>query len=179
MNKNQIAVQVNELTRAFGDFKAVDTISFQVKKGEIFGFLGANGAGKTTTIRMLCGLLLPTSGQAEVAGFDVYSEYEKIKLNMGMLWRERNILFGMAETSCRYLRPARYHQLIRIVTEIDALKEKILVLRHSINASTDDALMVEGYENRICLDVSDPKDFKAMDIPGDIYTILVNAKGEA
>jgi YbgC/YbaW family acyl-CoA thioester hydrolase len=103
--------------------------------------------------------------------------FEKIKLNMGMLWRERNILFGMAETSCRYLRPARYHQLIRIVTEIDALKEKILVLRHSIHASTDDALMVEGYENRICLDVSDPKDFKAMNIPEDIYAILENAKG--
>jgi len=85
MNEDNVAVKVNHLTRAFGDFKAVDDISFQVRKGEIFGFLGANGAGKTTTIRMLCGLLLPSSGQAEVGGFDVYKEFEKIKLNIGYM----------------------------------------------------------------------------------------------
>ena len=60
-----------DLTKRFGDFTAVDAISFEVKKGEVFGFLGANGAGKTTAMRMLCGLSLPTSGEASIAGFDI------------------------------------------------------------------------------------------------------------
>ncbi|RMH62168.1 MAG: ABC transporter ATP-binding protein [Calditrichaeota bacterium] len=79
------AVEAENLTRRFGRFTAVDHISFKVNKGEIFGFLGANGAGKTTTIRMLCGLLLPTEGQARVAGFDVYTAYEKIKMHIGYM----------------------------------------------------------------------------------------------
>jgi ABC-2 type transport system ATP-binding protein len=78
-------VEVENLTRKFGTFTAVDAISFKVSKGEIFGFLGANGAGKTTAIRMLCGLLSPSSGQARVAGFDVYTEYEAIKQNIGYM----------------------------------------------------------------------------------------------
>jgi ABC-2 type transport system ATP-binding protein len=73
------------LTRRFGHFVAVDEISFQVQKGEIFGFLGANGAGKTTAMRMLSGLLTPTSGKASVAGFDVYRQNEKIKQNIGYM----------------------------------------------------------------------------------------------
>ena len=80
-----IAVEVKELSRKFGRFTAVDKVSFSVAKGEIFGFLGANGAGKTTTIRMLCGLLLPSSGEARVAGMDVYTEYEQIKKNIGYM----------------------------------------------------------------------------------------------
>ncbi len=79
------AVAVNDLTRTFGDFTAVDHISFNVSRGEIFGFLGANGAGKTTTIRMLCGLLLPSGGTARVAGLDVYSSYEQIKQRIGYM----------------------------------------------------------------------------------------------
>ncbi|MEO8405178.1 MAG: ABC transporter ATP-binding protein [Chitinophagaceae bacterium] len=75
----------DQLTKRFGDFTAVDGISFEVSKGEIFGFLGANGAGKTTAMRMLCGLSLPTSGTASVAGFDVYKENEKIKRNIGYM----------------------------------------------------------------------------------------------
>ena len=72
-------IEVENLRKEFGDFVAVNDINFEVKKGEIFGFLGANGAGKTTAIKMLCGLLLPTSGKAKIAGFDVYKEREKIK----------------------------------------------------------------------------------------------------
>jgi 4-hydroxybenzoyl-CoA thioesterase len=102
--------------------------------------------------------------------------FEKINLNIGKLWSERKILFGLAETSCRYLSPARYHQSIRIVTKIDTLEDKTFFFKHSIHASTDDTLMVEGYENRICLDVSDPKDFKAIDIPQDIRAVLKGAK---
>jgi ABC-2 type transport system ATP-binding protein len=79
------AIVANGLTKRFGDFTAVDKISFEVSKGEIFGFLGANGAGKTTAMRMLCGLSIPTSGKASVAGFDVFKENEKIKRNIGYM----------------------------------------------------------------------------------------------
>ncbi len=79
------AVVIDRLTKRFDGFTAVDQISLSVGRGEIFGFLGANGAGKTTAIRMLCGLLLPTSGNGTVAGFDIYKETEKIKLNIGYM----------------------------------------------------------------------------------------------
>ena len=78
-------VEVQNLTKKFGDFVAVDNISFNVKKGEIFGFLGANGAGKTTAMKMLTGLLSPTSGKAIVAGWDVEKNPEKVKLNIGYM----------------------------------------------------------------------------------------------
>ncbi len=73
------------LTKKFGSFTAVDKISFEVHKGEIFGFLGANGAGKTTAIKMFCGLLKPTSGKGYVAGFNIYKETEKIKRKIGYM----------------------------------------------------------------------------------------------
>ena len=79
------AIEVNELEKRFGGFVAVDKVSFNVEKGKIFGFLGANGAGKSTTIRMLCGLLSSTSGTATVAGYDINSEPEKIKENIGYM----------------------------------------------------------------------------------------------
>ncbi|WP_276501370.1 ABC transporter ATP-binding protein [Terrimonas pollutisoli] len=75
----------DHLTKRFGDFTAVSEISFEVSKGEIFGFLGANGAGKTTAMRMLCGLSIPTSGKASVAGFDVFRQTESIKKNIGYM----------------------------------------------------------------------------------------------
>jgi ABC-2 type transport system ATP-binding protein len=78
-------ITAEKLTKKFGQFTAVDHISFDVMKGEIFGFLGANGAGKTTAMRMLCGLSLPTSGAATVAGFDVYKQNELIKKNIGYM----------------------------------------------------------------------------------------------
>ena len=84
MTANKV-ITVNKLTKRFGDFTAVDRISFEVEKGEVFGFLGANGAGKTTAMRMLCGLSLPSSGEASVAGFDVYRQNEKIKRNIGYM----------------------------------------------------------------------------------------------
>src|SRR5436190_18845125 len=83
--KNEKVIQANQLTKRFGDFTAVDQITFDVNKGEIFGFLGANVAGKTTAMRMLCGLSPPTSGTGRVAGFDVYKENEKIKKNIGYM----------------------------------------------------------------------------------------------
>ncbi len=83
--KREHSISVKNLTKKFGDFTAVDAISFTVKKGEIFGFLGANGAGKTTAMKMLIGISKPTSGEAEVAGFDVYKSTEKIKKNIGYM----------------------------------------------------------------------------------------------
>jgi ABC-2 type transport system ATP-binding protein len=79
------SILAEDLTKRFGDFVAVDHISFQVRKGEIFGFLGANGAGKTTAMRMLCGLSIPSSGKASVGGFDVYTQTEKIKQQIGYM----------------------------------------------------------------------------------------------
>lgn len=78
-------IHVEELTKQFGNFTAVDHISFDVVKGEVFGFLGANGAGKTTAMRMLCGLSRPTSGTGTVAGYDITRQYEAIKKNIGYM----------------------------------------------------------------------------------------------
>ncbi|RMH53956.1 MAG: ABC transporter ATP-binding protein [Bacteroidetes bacterium] len=78
-------IEAHGLTRRFGDFTAVDALTFSVEAGEIFGFLGANGAGKTTAIRMLTGLLRPTSGEARVVGFDVYTQAEAIKRHIGYM----------------------------------------------------------------------------------------------
>ena len=84
MNNNKV-IHVEGLTKMFGDFAAVDAITFDVKKGEIFGFLGANGAGKTTAMKMLIGISNPTSGKASVAGFDVFTQAEDIKKNIGYM----------------------------------------------------------------------------------------------
>jgi ABC-2 type transport system ATP-binding protein len=78
-------IEANDLTRRFGDFTAVDHISFAIDEGEVFGFLGANGAGKTTSIRMLTGLLEPTEGEAQVAGYDVRSHPEQVKRRIGYM----------------------------------------------------------------------------------------------
>ena len=85
--KHEVApvIEVEQLTKCFGDFTAVDHISFLVNRGEIFGFLGANGAGKTTAMRMLCGLSKPTSGIGKVAGYDIYREAEQVKKHIGYM----------------------------------------------------------------------------------------------
>ena len=87
-----VAISATNLTKRFGNFTAVDQITFEVKQGEIFGFLGANGAGKTTAMRMLCGLLKPTNGEAIVAGFDVFKEQEKIKKNIGYMSQKFSLM---------------------------------------------------------------------------------------
>ena len=83
--KNNIIIDVEGLTKKFGSFTAVDNISFQVKEGEIFGFLGANGAGKTTAMQMLIGLTKKTGGKATVAGYDIHTQSEQIKKNIGYM----------------------------------------------------------------------------------------------
>jgi len=81
----ELVLETNQLTKRFGDFVAAEEITFNVAKGEIFGFLGANGAGKTTVMRMLCGLSMPSSGSAKVAGFDIYKQTEQIKKHIGYM----------------------------------------------------------------------------------------------
>src|SRR3989304_10492379 len=82
---NENIIEVKDLVKKFGDFTANNQLTFSVKKGEIFGFLGANGAGKTTALRILCGLSKPTSGEINVGGYNVYTESEKIKKNIGYM----------------------------------------------------------------------------------------------
>lgn len=81
----EVVIKTDKLTKRFGDFVATNNLSIEVFKGEIFGFLGANGAGKTTAMRMLCGLSIPSSGTAKIAGYDVYKETELIKKNIGYM----------------------------------------------------------------------------------------------
>jgi ABC-2 type transport system ATP-binding protein len=85
MTNNTYSIETSGLTKVFGSYTAVDHISFGVQKGEVFGFLGANGAGKTTAIRMLCGLLLPTSGNGSVAGYDIMTQTSSIRTRIGYM----------------------------------------------------------------------------------------------
>ena len=91
----EIVIITEKLSKRFGDFIATNEVTFEVSKGEIFGFLGANGAGKTTAMRMLCGLLAPSSGKASVAGYDVYTQSESIKKNIGYM--SQKFSFTVAE----------------------------------------------------------------------------------
>ena len=101
--------------------------------------------------------------------------FQSLNLNLGTLVKERGIIFGLVETGCRYHLPGRYNEWIEIVTSIDDLSEKTMVLRHDISRFSDGALMTEGFEKRICLDVTDPLLFRTIEIPGDIRNILSNA----
>lgn len=122
-------IETNNLTQRFGTFTAVDRISFEVGEGEIFGFLGANGAGKTTAMRMLCGLSTPTSGEARVAGFDVYKETEQIKRHIGYM-SQKFSLYG----------DLKVWENIRLFGGIYGLTEKKLA------AKTDELLAVLNLE---------------------------------
>lgn len=112
----EIVISVKDLTKKFGSFTAVDHITLQVRRGEIFGFLGANGAGKTTAMRMLCGLSFPTSGSGTVAGYDILRQAEEIKRHIGYMsqkfslyenltvWENLNLfatIYGMSPKSIR------------------------------------------------------------------------------
>lgn len=98
MNKDNYAISVRGLTKRFGSFTAVDHISFDVSRGEIFGFLGANGAGKTTAMRMLCGLSRPTAGTGTVAGCDINTQSEMIKRRIGYMSQKFSLYEGLTVT---------------------------------------------------------------------------------
>ena len=125
-----IAIKTEHLTKRFGDFTAVDNISFEVEKGEIFGFLGANGAGKTTAMKMLIGISKPTSGKGWVAGYDIQTEAEKIKKNIGYMSQRFSLYDDL-----------KVWENIRLYAGIYGMKEK------EIEAKTEIVLQKLGFEN--------------------------------
>ena len=127
-------ITAHKLTKKFGDFTAVDHISFDVHKGEIFGFLGANGAGKTTAMRMLCGLSLPTSGEATVAGFDVYKENEKIKKSIGYMSQKFSLYEDLTVKENMEFYGGIYHMTDKYIKEKTATILKQLHLEKEGNA---------------------------------------------
>src|ERR1700744_1139335 len=133
----ETVITTDKLTKRFGSFVACNELSFEVGKGEIFGFLGANGAGKTTAMRMLCGLLAPSSGKARIAGFDVYRETEKIKRNIGYMSQKfslyddltvsENIRFYAAIYGLRI--PAIRQKTAVLLEELQLVKEAKTLVR--------------------------------------------------
>ncbi|MCG2590642.1 ABC transporter ATP-binding protein [Rhodohalobacter sulfatireducens] len=132
----EVAIQTRDLTKKFGDFTAVNQISFDVRRGEIFGFLGANGAGKTTAIKMLTGLLSPTSGEGSVAGHDIHSESEAIKKKIGYMSQrfslyddltvKENIRFyGGVYGLSRHILRSKYDEILEKVDLKDEIDSRV------------------------------------------------------
>ncbi|MFZ2053689.1 MAG: ABC transporter ATP-binding protein [Candidatus Aminicenantales bacterium] len=146
---NQPSIVVSSLTKTFGDFVAVNSVSFQVYQGEIFGFLGANGAGKSTTIRMLCGLLSPTSGNASVGGFDIAGQPEMVKSRIGYVSQKFSLYEDLtAEENIRFyggvygLSRIRIRSKLPWVLEMAGLKGR----EHSLTAE-----LAGGWKQRLAL----------------------------
>lgn len=123
-------ITAKNLVKKFGSFTANDDLSFEVKKGEIFGFLGANGAGKTTAVRILCGLSVPTSGEVTVAGYDIYRETEKIKRNIGYMSQKFSLYEDLTVSENIRLFGGIYGISSREIRE----KQEILLNRLGMNA---------------------------------------------
>lgn len=134
---NKYVIEVNGLTKRFGDFTAVDAITFKVGKGEIFGFLGANGAGKTTAMRMLCGLSMPTAGSGIVDGYDICTQAELVKRHIGYMSQK----FSLYEQLTVY-------ENLRLFATIYGLSNK------EIRTRTDDLFrrleMLDMRNTRVC-----------------------------
>ena len=145
-------ITANKLTKKFGDFTAVDHISFDVHKGEIFGFLGANGAGKTTAMRMLCGLSLPTSGEATVAGFDVYKENEKIKKNIGYMSQKFSLYEDLTVKENMEFYGGIYHMTDKFI------KEKTEIILDQLGLKKEGNLLVKslplGWKQKLAFSVA-------------------------
>ena len=135
----KFAIQARGLTKRFGDFTAVDAITFEVKRGEIFGFLGANGAGKTTAIKMLIGLSKPTAGEATIAGFDVYTQRELIKENIGYMSQKFSLYEDLTIA-----------ENIRFYGGVYGLNRRKIALK---TVEITEALQLEEYTNRLVSDL--------------------------
>lgn len=158
MKEEEIVISAKELTKRFGSFTAVDHISFEVKRGEIFGFLGANGAGKTTAMRMLCGLSKPTSGEGKVAGFDIRHQAENIKKNIGYMSQK----FSLYE-DLKVWENIRLYAGIYGMQDQD-IAEKTERLLHKLNFENERNTLVSsiplGWKQKLAFSVSifhDPK----------------------
>jgi len=151
VNENH-AVDVEDITRRFGEFTAVDNISLAVSKGEIFGFLGANGAGKTTAIRMLCGLLMPTEGTGQVAGCDIYTQAETIKKNIGYMSQKFSLYSDMTGRENIFFYGAAYNLSKSFISDrLRTLSER-LRLTDFIDRPTHS--LPVGWRQRLALAVS-------------------------
>ncbi len=143
------SVIMDKLTKRFGSFTAVDEISLTVTEGEIFGFLGANGAGKTTAIRMLCGLLLPTSGRGTVAGLDIYKQSEKIKNSIGYMSQKFSLYGDLTGRENLTF----YGSVYRLKTK--SLKDRISELEDYLNLTEfidrPTAALPTGWRQRLAL----------------------------
>ncbi len=149
---NNKVITAKDLTKKFGAFTAVDKISFEVQKGEIFGFLGANGAGKTTAMRMLCGLSLPSSGEASVAGYDVYKENELIKKNIGYMSQK----FSLYE-DLTIKENIRFYAGIYGLTD-EKIKEKTALLVKELHLEGEEKTMVKalplGWKQKLAFSIA-------------------------
>ncbi|HPG11974.1 MAG TPA: ABC transporter ATP-binding protein [Chitinophagaceae bacterium] len=149
---NEKVITAKDLTRKFGDFVAVDHISFEVAKGEIFGFLGANGAGKTTAMRMLCGLLFPSSGEATVAGYDVYKENEKIKKSIGYMSQKFSLYEDLTVKENMQFYGGIYHMTDKFI------KEKTAFILDHLHLQKEANLLVKslplGWKQKLAFAVS-------------------------
>ena len=149
---NEPVITADKLTKKFGDFTATDHISFEVSKGEIFGFLGANGAGKTTAMRMFCGLLLPSSGSATVAGFDVYRQTEQIKRNIGYMSQKFSLYEDLTVKE-----NIRFYAGIYGVTR-KLIRDKTAVLLKQLNLQSEENTLVKslplGWKQKLAFSVA-------------------------
>ena len=145
-------ITTDKLTKRFGSFIAANELSFEVGKGEIFGFLGANGAGKTTAMRMLCGLLAPSSGKATIAGFDVYSETEKIKRNIGYMSQKFSLYDDLTVSE-----NIRFYAGIYGMS-LPAIKDKTKVLLEELQLTGEARTLVRelplGWKQKLAFSVS-------------------------
>jgi ABC-2 type transport system ATP-binding protein len=145
-------IKTDKLTKRFGSFIAANELSFDVGKGEIFGFLGANGAGKTTAMRMLCGLLTPSSGKATIAGFDIYHETEKIKRSIGYMSQKFSLYDDLTVRE-----NIRFYAGIYGMS-IPAIKEKTKVLLEELQLTGEARTLVRelplGWKQKLAFSVS-------------------------
>lgn len=149
---SEYSIIVSDLTKKFGNFTAVDHISFEVNQGEIFGFLGANGAGKTTAIRMLCGLLRPTSGKAQVAGHDVFRKPEMVKKSIGYMSQKFSLYMDLTVAENIYFYGGIYGLKRKVILEkTDQLLAR-LDLEHARNTLISELPL--GWKQKLAFSVA-------------------------
>ncbi|BAX81417.1 ABC transporter ATP-binding protein [Labilibaculum antarcticum] len=158
MNKKEKVISVKNMYKKFGNFTANDDLSFEVSKGEIFGFLGANGAGKTTAIKILCGLSYPSSGEISVAGFDVYTQRESVKRNIGYMSQKFSLYEDLTVfENIRFFGGIYGLSKAEIHSKADELLNK-LDLQHARNKKISDLPL--GWKQKLAFSVAifhDPK----------------------
>ncbi|MCX6246531.1 MAG: ABC transporter ATP-binding protein [Bacteroidetes bacterium] len=158
MTNNENIITVRNLVKKFGHFVANDHLNFEVRKGEIFGFLGANGAGKTTTIRILCGLSYPTSGEVNVAGLDIYRQRNLVKRNIGYMSQR----FSLYDDLTVYENIRFYAGIYGLGRKEIVTKAEVLMNRLGLEAARDKLIrdLPQGWKQKLAFSVAiihDPK----------------------